>query len=111
MGKKLTVDNPAVYSLNFLEHIQFKNTNEIINIMLNVNDKEKKCFEDNQQNEPPKNIYSWNKFWVPKFNDIVRGRIIPHRNTHTALGTDSAHYRTLSIELTLNYMFNCPSRL
>lgn len=34
------------------------------------------CFEDNQQNEPPKKIYSWNKFWVPKFNDIVRGRII-----------------------------------
>lgn len=78
MGKKLTVDNPAVYSLIFLEHIQFKNTNEIlvINIMLNVNGKEKKCFEDNQQNEPPKKIYSWNKFWVPKFNDIVRGRII-----------------------------------
>lgn len=22
----------------------------------------KQCFEDNQQNEPPKKIYSWNKF-------------------------------------------------
>lgn len=24
--------------------------------------KNKQCFEDNQQNEPPKKIYSWNKF-------------------------------------------------
>lgn len=34
--------------------------------MFNVNGKKKKpnkqCFEDNQQNEPPKKIYSWNKF-------------------------------------------------
>lgn len=35
--------------------------------MFNVNGKKnkqtnKQCFEDNQQNEPPKKIYSWNKF-------------------------------------------------